>query len=324
MMRTPVFSRRTSTSAWDSISGWHSGIRSAVFLAAAMPAMRAISSGLPLGFSGRLRSTAGRMRTKAWARAVRRVSGLADTSTMRGLPAASKCESFFIRSSSLEQHADPVAGLPVGAIGVHHHERVGARQRGHIARAAPGDGGHRGAVRAETRGQEAGQPHPVMEFLREPGKRHVQRDVLLPAQQFQRRAGEDLEGYHGGRRIAGEAEEELAARFAEYQRLAGLNQDAVEEELRAQILQHGLDDVVLTRRDAAGEQQQIGGQAAPQQFQRRAGEDLEGYHGGRRIAGEAEEELPARFAEYQRLAGLNQDAVEEELRAQILQHGVLL
>ena len=51
--------------------------------------MRAISSGLPLGFSGSFSRTAGAMRTKAWARAVRRVSGLAETSTMRALPAES-------------------------------------------------------------------------------------------------------------------------------------------------------------------------------------------------------------------------------------------
>src|ERR1035441_5441954 len=70
-MGTPAFSSVTSTSAWVNIRGWQSGIRSLVRLAAAIPAMRAISSGFPLGFSGSLCSTAGVMRTKACARAVR-------------------------------------------------------------------------------------------------------------------------------------------------------------------------------------------------------------------------------------------------------------
>ena len=46
---------------------------------------------------------------------------------------------------------------------------------------------------------------------------------------------EDLEGHHGGCRIARQSEEELAARASEHQRLAGLNQHAVEEKLRAQV-----------------------------------------------------------------------------------------
>jgi hypothetical protein len=54
-----------------------------------MPATRAISSGLPLGFSGSARSTAGRMRTKAWARAERALPAFSDTSTMRARPASS-------------------------------------------------------------------------------------------------------------------------------------------------------------------------------------------------------------------------------------------
>ena len=45
----------------------------------------------------------------------------------------------------------------------------------------------------------------------------------LAAQQFQRGAREDLEGHHGGRGIARQSEEELAARAAEDQRLSGLN-----------------------------------------------------------------------------------------------------
>ena len=44
---------------------------------------------VPLGIAGQLLERGRRDGTKAWARAVRRVSGLAETSTMRGLPAES-------------------------------------------------------------------------------------------------------------------------------------------------------------------------------------------------------------------------------------------
>ena len=79
-----------------------------------------------------------------------------------------------------------------------------------------------------------------------------------PAQQFERGPREHFEGHHGGGRVARQPEEELAARPPEYQRLAGLNQHAVEKEFRAEARQHALDDVVLARRDAAGKQQQVG------------------------------------------------------------------
>ena len=57
--------------------------------------------------------------------------------------------------------------------------------------------------------------------------------------------------------LPGQAEEKLAARPAEHQRLPRLDQHAVEKELRAEIRQHLLHHVVFARRNAAGEQQQI-------------------------------------------------------------------
>jgi hypothetical protein len=56
MMRTPFFSTAASTSAWVSISGMAQRNQLGTRLAAAMPAMRAISSGLPLGLRGSLRA----------------------------------------------------------------------------------------------------------------------------------------------------------------------------------------------------------------------------------------------------------------------------
>ena len=88
-IRTPFVSTRTSTSAWDSINGWHKGISSEVFFEAITPAIRAISSGFPFGFSGSFFSTDGRIFTNACARAVRCVVCFAETSTMRASPAES-------------------------------------------------------------------------------------------------------------------------------------------------------------------------------------------------------------------------------------------
>ena len=73
----------------DSGTGWHIGISSAVRFAAMIPAVRATSSGSPLGFSGSARSTSGDITTNALASASRAVRALADTSTMRAWPWAS-------------------------------------------------------------------------------------------------------------------------------------------------------------------------------------------------------------------------------------------
>src|ERR1700677_433600 len=68
------------------------GMRSAVRLAAWIPAMRATSSGLPLGFEGRAARTAVESSTKADAVAVRCVDCFPLTSTMEAWPDAAKCE----------------------------------------------------------------------------------------------------------------------------------------------------------------------------------------------------------------------------------------
>ena len=65
------------------------GISSEVRLAAWMPAIRATSSGSPLGFCGSARSTLRLMATNACASASRNVGLLSDTSTIDARPAAS-------------------------------------------------------------------------------------------------------------------------------------------------------------------------------------------------------------------------------------------
>ena len=85
-MATPFSHSSARTSMCVSGRGWHMGISSAVRLAALMPAMRAISRGLPLGFAGSAFTTRGAMATKALASAWRLVAALADTSTMEARP----------------------------------------------------------------------------------------------------------------------------------------------------------------------------------------------------------------------------------------------
>ena len=157
----------------------------------------------------------------------------------------------------------------LGAVGVGHQVGIGAGQRGNVARPVPLHRRHFAAVGAQARRQEARQPGAMPEVARQARERHVQRRLLLPGEQFQRGAREDLEGHHGGRGIARQPEEEsFRAALAEDQRLARLDQHAVEIEFRAEVRQHLLHDVVFARRDAAREQQQVGLQAAADHFPR--------------------------------------------------------
>src|SRR6476469_5196261 len=80
-----------SSVTFDSASGWHSGIRSDVRLAAMMPAMRAVPSTSPfLALPETINSSVALpMTTRPSATAVRSVAGLADTSTIRASPLAS-------------------------------------------------------------------------------------------------------------------------------------------------------------------------------------------------------------------------------------------
>ena len=88
MGRTP-YVRPTVTP--DSDSGWHSGTRSGVRLAAMIPATRATASASPFGTSPDLSSatTSADTSTRPDAVAVRAVTSLPETSTIRAAPASS-------------------------------------------------------------------------------------------------------------------------------------------------------------------------------------------------------------------------------------------
>ena len=82
----------SSTSTDDKGNGWHSGISSAVRLAAMMPASWATLSTSPFPTSLRSISAnvSGRISTRPEAVAIRSVTALPVTSTMTALPVSSK------------------------------------------------------------------------------------------------------------------------------------------------------------------------------------------------------------------------------------------
>lgn len=86
----PAASNSTATRV--SASGWHSGIRSLVFFAAWMPAIRAMPSTSPFLAvpASMMASVAGCISMRPVATAMRWVAGLAPTSTMWAWPWASK------------------------------------------------------------------------------------------------------------------------------------------------------------------------------------------------------------------------------------------
>ena len=141
-----------------------------------MPAMRAISSGLPLGFLGQAAQHC-RPHAHKSVRA-RRAPGFRLGGNVHHARAARGIEMReFFHFSSTRISSPP----PFGAIRIGHQKGVGARQRGHVARAVPVHGRHFRAVGTEVRGQKARQPGAMAELARQPRKRHVQRDFLLPA-----------------------------------------------------------------------------------------------------------------------------------------------
>ena len=81
-----------------------------------------------------------------------------------------------------------------------------------------------------------------------------QQRVGLPAEYLHGGTRDNFEGHHSRSRIAGQPEEERSARRSENERLPGLDENAVEIELRAKVGEYAFDDVVLAGRDATGEQ----------------------------------------------------------------------
>src|SRR5213078_3613782 len=131
--RLPAGSGTSSTSTCASGSGWQSGTRSAVRLAAMMPARRATASASPFGSAPAAiwASVAARMRTSPRATASRRVTGFGDTSTMRARPR---------RSTWLSRRACAIACAAIAAFpGLAPHSKIARMtiQRRQLGRLGP-------------------------------------------------------------------------------------------------------------------------------------------------------------------------------------------
>ena len=116
-------------------------------------------------------------------------------------------------------------------------------------------------IAAQNGRQEASQDGFVLEIVEQPGTREPQRGILAAREQIDRQTRKQLEGYHRRNRIPRQTENGLAADFRKDKRLAGLNRNAGNEELRSQITQRTLDEVILADRNPAGEKQEVGSQA---------------------------------------------------------------
>lgn len=182
-----------------------------------------------------------------------------------------------------EEDVDEVAGVVLGGIGLRDEETVGLGDGGDIAGAGPGDSGDGVAVGVESGGEEAGQAGSMGKGVFERGAGEGEGGVGASGEAVESGTGEDFETDHGGSRVAGEAEEESVAGAAEDERLTGLNGDAVEEELCAELLECKFDDIVLAGGDAAGEEKEIGFEAL---FDERAG-FVETVWGGGKDNGDA-------------------------------------
>ncbi len=114
---------------------------------------------------------------------------------------------------------------------------------------------------AERAGEEAGEAGFEAEFALEDGGVELGVGVCLATEEGDGGAGDDGEGDHGGGRVAREAEEVFAFGLAEDEGLAGLHFDAGEEELGAEFGEDDFDEVVLAGGDAAGEEEEVEGEA---------------------------------------------------------------
>ena len=94
LTRMPPSTKSKSTLTLESGSGWHSGMRSGVRLAAMMPATRATCRASPFAVPSRTAlMVSADMRTRHSAVASRTVASLSATSTMRAAPLSSRCVS---------------------------------------------------------------------------------------------------------------------------------------------------------------------------------------------------------------------------------------
>src|SRR6266403_4767282 len=276
---TPFLHSRAVTSMCVSNSGCQRGIHSAVRFAAAIPAIRAISRGFPLGSfcCRRARNTAGGIRTKPLATAVRSVTAFAVTSTMATSPRFRKCVSFRISPKVVgarhavplpmstlyraapRQDVHPLAHGNLRSLGANHQEGVSQRQRNDIARPLPGQlrDSRFPALPLDSCGQEMGHWTLLVDRRRKLAAKDRQRPGRRATQQINGGQHKQFERHHGRDWIPRQPEDKLPSARREHRRPAGTYGDASKMKFRTQVAQHLLHQIIFAHRYAAGENQNV-------------------------------------------------------------------
>src|SRR5437870_2282922 len=232
--RLPAGSGTTSTSTCASGSGWQSGTRSAVRLAAMMPARRATASASPFGSAPAAicASVAGRMRTSPRATASRRVIGFGDTSTMRARPRRSTWLSRRARAIACAAIAAFPGLAPHSMIARHDHPTTTARApRSHRLRHRPRLHGDVGVLRRARR-PRVDRDHPPRARPRRRLPRH-RRHVWPLHQRGARRARYPRRARPGRRRHQVRHRARRRPAGARHQRAAGVRARRMRRELEA-------------------------------------------------------------------------------------------
>src|SRR5690606_39152699 len=245
----PSGAMSTSTSIEDSGSGWQRGSRSAVRLAAWIPAILATTRGSPFGVRPARRASmvAGLVRRKPSATAVRRVGSLSETSTIRGRPASSWWVSLWsiaaVSSSGCGRAPTRLrgGGLVPREGTVQAREQPGKDQLGVDVAAGQGDGlvhqpngGRGGAGRVVDATCQVGEEVPgvgVDEVLLRAGR--VAGQIPQPARERLEHLGEAAAGAGGGGGVGGGVAGGGPRRHGGLQQGAGALADGLERALGA-------------------------------------------------------------------------------------------
>ncbi len=246
-----------------------------------MPAMRATWSGSPLGFEGSAARTAAESSTNAEAEAVRRVAGLALTSTMRAWPAASKWESFEalralcglghwnpqysnMRTVSPAERRSASSGIYQKAIGVGPTAARSPEPCQSTRRTVSNS--PRGAAKLQIAGRNRVRPgFPVTSSARFASAKCGPQSIRPPrarrmgAAKSRNVTAEDT-GFPGSPNSTSCCLVLVGIRGRELdkdQRFAGLNANASEMKTSAEACHGGLDEVEFAGRDSSADQDEI-------------------------------------------------------------------
>ena len=121
------------------------------------------------------------------------------------------------------------------------------------------------AIGAEACGQEACETELMPKRCFKASREQRQDGLRFTGEQFECRAGEELEGDERGAWIPRKAEDRLGGARAKNRGLTGLNTDTLDIEQRTEFAQSRLDQIVLAGRHAAADHEHVGGETLHEQ-----------------------------------------------------------